>query len=255
MQFSILYQDELTRELGTADRTQRFTDVRRKAAINAGQKEFLERTECLQHQGTVALVGGAGEYNLETAFADFGWISRQGVSIQITDANNNVRYVEGDDLPTTTVANLNTEYPGWRALAAGTPFKVYVRRDGPPQLGFVPAPSPAAGETWLALVPYVVTVADLVNDADVPFTRAGTPIASLALYHRALAHFAAYDLEKLRKDVQAQQKQLALFDQYVQRYLGRQQPNKGTRVRLGRDYRREARFGMHNPRLNRRVFP
>jgi hypothetical protein len=255
VQFSTLYQDELTRELGTADRTQRFTDARRKAAINAAQLEFLERTECLRHQVSVALVDGTGEYNLE-AIADFAWISKQGVSIQITDANNNVRYVEGNDLPVTSVENLNAEQTGWRSVAKGTPRAMYVRMDGPPQLGFVPAPGIAAGETWVALVPYVVMVADLVNDNDVPFTRAATPVASLKPYHRALAHFAAYDLEKLRKDVNAQQKQLALFDQYVQRYLGRQPSNQGTHVRLARDYRNEARFGMgRKQRLNRRVYP
>ena len=51
MTFLELYGTELDRELGTTDRTQRFTTARRKAAINAGQLEFVRRTECLTREG------------------------------------------------------------------------------------------------------------------------------------------------------------------------------------------------------------
>jgi hypothetical protein len=112
--FSTLYGIELDRELGTADRDQRFTTARRKAAINAGQLEFVKRTECLQRQASVTLVDATQEVDLEASVTDFGWIAKQGISIAITSGTT-TRYLEGDDLEVTSVANLNVEEPGWRA--------------------------------------------------------------------------------------------------------------------------------------------
>src|SRR3990167_8386798 len=126
MTFLELYGVELDREVGS-DSTTLFTTVRRKAAINAAQLEFVERTECLTRQTTVALVDGTQEYDLE-AITDFLRISKQGVSIRITDSDANVRYIEGDDLTVTSVERLNQEAPGWRAVDAGTPTHVYLRR-------------------------------------------------------------------------------------------------------------------------------
>ena len=46
--FSSLYSARLDRELGTDDSTVLFTTARRKAAINEGQAEFADLTECLR---------------------------------------------------------------------------------------------------------------------------------------------------------------------------------------------------------------
>jgi hypothetical protein len=233
-----------------------FTTARRKAAINAAQLEFVERTECLTRQYSQALTDSVQEYDLEATITDFFCLSKQGPSIKIVDASANTTYIEGDDLTWTSVERLNAEEPGWRAVAAGRPTKYYLRRDGGTvNLGFHPKPSIAVGETWTALVPYVVVVADLAADADEPFTVSANPIKSLRPYHRALVHFAAYDLEKLRKDPNRGSVQLQLFETYVERYTGKQQPKMGQRIRLARDYRASVRTNGLPRRYSRRVYP
>lgn len=233
-----------------------FTTARRKAAINAAQLEFLERTECLTRQYSQALTDSVQEYDLEATITDFFCLSKQGPSVKIVDASANTTYIEGDDLTWTSVERLNQEEPGWRAVAAGRPTTYYLRRDGGTvNLGFHPKPSIAVGETWTTLVPYVVVVADLAADADEPFTVSANPIKSLRPYHRALGHFAAYDLEKLRKDPNRASVQLQLFEQYVERYTGKQQPKMGQRIRLARDYRASVRTTGLPRRYSRRVYP
>jgi hypothetical protein len=248
MTFVDLYGIELDRELGTADRAQRFTTARRQAAINAGQLEFVKRTECLQRQASVSLVDATQEVDLEASVTDFGWIAKQGISIAITSGTT-VRYLEGDDLEVTSVANLNVEEPGWRAVSAGTPTKVYIRREGGTlMLGLHPKPSITAGDTWVALVPYVVVPTDMTADADVPFTVSSNAISSLRPWHRALVYFAAFDLEKLRKDVGRQQAALQLFELEVQRYENTLKPKGGQRVRFARVYRAQRSATSTDPR-------
>ena len=253
MDFQTLYGTELDRELASTDTTVRFTTARRKAAINAAQLEFAKRTQCFTRQTTVSLSDGTQEYNLEATITDFGGISAQGVSIRITDSNANVRYIEGDDLIETTVERLNVEEAGWRADSAGTPRYVYLRRDGGAvQLGFHPAPDVPSGDTWVAIVPYWAIPADMSATTDEPFTISANPIKSLRPFHRGLVHYAAHDLEKLRKDLDAQAKQLALFEGYVEEYRREQVPKRGSRVRLARDYRRVSGFPR---RYNHRAYP
>lgn len=240
MQFSQLYGDELTRELGSSDTTQLFTTTRRKAAINAGQLEFVKRTECFVRQASVSLSDDTQEYDLDTLVTDFWFIAKQGVSIAIVSGST-VRYLEGDDLVQTSVERLNTEEPGWRAVTASTPLQWYLRQDGGSfYLGFHPKPS-IDTETWTAIVPYVVIPTDLTADADVPFTVSGNALQRLRPFHRAIVHFAAYDLEKFRKDQARASAQLQLFEAEVQKFLGSEKPRGGQRVRPVRDYRREAR--------------
>lgn len=247
MTFIELYGTELDRELGTADRTQRFTTARRKAAINAGQIEFVRRTECLTREASIALSDGVDEYDLEASATDFGWISKQGLSISI-DNGTTVRYLEGDDLTFTTIERLNTEQPGWRAWPDGDPRFYYVRVDGGSRyLGLAPAPS-ISTETVAARVPYVVVPADMSGDADEPFTVAGNPLRSLRFYHRALVYFAAFDLEKLRKDTQREGLFAQLFDAEVMKYLAEQKPRQPRTVRFGTPYRGRVSFARLDPR-------
>lgn len=250
MDFVTLYTTELDRELGSV-KTDLFTTARRKAATNQGQLEFVERTECLQRQVSVALSDETQEYDLDDTITDFGWIAKQGVSIQIVSGTT-TRYIEGDDLVVTTVERLNTEEPGWRAESAGTPRKVYLRRDGGElNLGFHPAPAITAGDTWTALVPVVIVPAEMSADDDEPFTVSANVATYLRVYHRAISHFAASDLEKLRKDKAASDYQFGKGMEYVERYLQRQRPHGGQRVRLARDYR--ARAGTVPRRYNPRA--
>jgi hypothetical protein len=242
--FAQLWGVELDRELGTADRDQRFTTALRKAAINAAQLEWLERTECLQREVSLVLVSGTQEYDLEAEVTNFLCLAKEGVSIAINSTT--VTYIEGHDLDVTTVERLNTEHPGWRGEPAGRPRKVYTRREvGLIKLGFYPAPSITSG-TWTALVHAVIQPTEMSADADVPFTYGGNPIASLAPYHRALAHFAAYDLEKFRKDGTRGTAQLQLFEQYVARYEAKNKPKGGQKVRLAVNYR-GGRGGRRDP--------
>lgn len=249
MTFEELYGVELTRELATADTTARFTTVRRKAAINAGQLEFAKRTHCLTRETTIAIVDGTQEYDLEATITDFGGISAQGVSIKIVGSSA-TRYIEGDDLIETTVERLNVEEPGWRADTASTPRYVYLRRNGGTvNIGFHPAPDVGSGETWTVILPYWAIPADMSATTDEPFTISSNTIKSLRPFHRALVHYGAHDLEKLRKDLGRAAAQLQLFEQYVAEYEQEQRPKRGTRVRLARDYRRLGRGLRYDPRI------
>ena len=56
MDFASLYGTELDTELGTTDRSQRFTLELRKRYANEGQRVFNERTGCYVKRGTIPLV-------------------------------------------------------------------------------------------------------------------------------------------------------------------------------------------------------
>jgi hypothetical protein len=246
--FSTLYGDDLDRELGSADRTQLFTTARRKAAINAGQVEWIKRTECMTRETTIAIVDTTQEYDIEATVTDYAWISKQGVSIKIVSGTN-TRYIEGDDLEVTTVERLNQEEPGWRAVPAGTPRKVYTRRNGGAvNLGLHPAPSVTSGDVWTLIVPYVVVPDDMVNDTDAPFSISSNPVLSMRPWYRALVYFAAFDLEKFRKDQARGASALQLFEAEVAKYFGATKPKGGQGVRMIRNYRGSSVVRMADPR-------
>lgn len=244
--FSQLYGDKLDTALASADRTKLFTTTKRKAAINDGQREFVKLTECLQRQASIAIVSGTAEYDLEASLSAFTWLAKQGVEIKILQADGvTYRYISGDDLPIRTIAYLNRNEPGWRSASAGTPTCQYQREDGGAvYLGFYPAPSVGTSETWTITVPYVALPADMSADDDVPFTVSANAKASLWPWHQALVHYAASQLEPLRKEVQRAELQSKLFAGYVADYLQKQRPKGGQQVTYTREYRQEARNGM-----------
>ncbi len=250
MTFLELYGTELDRELGSAQ-TALFTTIARKAAINAGQLEWVKRTECLQQQTTVTLVDGTQEYDLESTITDFMWIAKQGISIRIVSGST-TRYIEGNDLEYTSIERLNVEEPGWRAVSAATPVKYYVRRvAGSVYLGLHPAPDITGSDVWTAIVPYVMFPTDMSADIDEPFTVSANPLKSMRPWHRALVHFGAYDLEKLRKDQARSAAQLQLFELEAAKFTGVEKPKGGQHVRLATDYRQQSRAGStvrFNPR-------
>lgn len=240
--FLELYGALLDRELGSADRTQLFTVVRRQAAINEAQGEFVRLTEALVRELVFTLVDAVAEYDLESRASDYWQLARQGVEVSQTDANGNVTVYAGDDLPRRDVVWLNREDPGWRTASAGTPTCYYLREEaGTTKLGFSPAPDIAAGEFWTARVPYVAQPADLVADTDEPFTVNGNSAARLRPWHKSLAHYAAAQLELLRRDSAAHDLQMQRFTGYVTQYLQAHRPRGGTHVVFARDYRSEAR--------------
>lgn len=250
MTFLELYSTELTRELGSADTTALFTTARRKAAINAAQLKFVEKTECLKRNTTIPIVDGTGEYDIEATVTDFGFIAADGPSIKITHGST-VRYLQGDDLPFTTITRLNTDEPNWRAASAGTPMAYYLDVDGGAlNLGFTPAPDISGTDTWLVMLPYVAVPPDMSADADEPFTISSNPIKRLRFFHRLLVHYAAYDLEKFRKDIGRSAAQLQLWEAGIQEYLGHAKPKNGSMVRLARDYRRPRMDVRRDPRVS-----
>lgn len=238
MTFDQLYGDELDRELGTEDRTELFTLARRKAAINAAQQEFTTRTDCFKRQGTLTLVSGTQEYDLEGTFADFAWLQAQSIKIRIVNGSTS-RYLSGEGFERTTVEALDADNVNWQAEAAGTPRQWYTRIDaGAVFLGFVPAPSITGSDTWTAVVPYVAVTTDMVDDTEQPFSIATNPTRSLRPFHRALVHFAAYDLEKFRKDQGRSASQLQLWEVEIAKYIATQKPRQGQRARMAVNYRR-----------------
>lgn len=250
MTFLQLYGTELDRELASSS-TQLFTTTRRKAAVNWAQLEFVKETECLKRNTTISLVNGTQEYDIEATVTDFAWIAKAGISIQITSGSN-VRYLQGDDLHQTSVERLNFERPNWRAEAAGTPDSYYIDVDGGSiNLGLVPKPAITGSDTWVVLLPYVVVPTDMSGDTDEPFSVSGNPIKALRMFHRALVHGAAYDLEKFRKDTQRSATQLQLFAQEVERYKAAMKPKGGQHVRMAVNYRQR----ITNPPVPMRFDP
>lgn len=246
MTFVQLYGTALDTELGSADRTKLFTAQRRKDAINEAQREFVRLTECLVKQGTIPIVSGTGEYDLEASFTDYTWLAKDGVVVKILLADGvTYRYLAGNDLPLRTVQWLDREMTGWRSASAGTPIAQYVRDDGGTvNLGLTPAPSVAAGETWTLLVPYVMLPTDMVLDGDLPFTVSANAKLRLWPWHKALAHYASAQLQKLRKnwkDSDGVQTQTQLFAGFVADYLQRQRPKGGQHVSFEHNYRATRR--------------
>lgn len=249
MTFVELYTTELDRELGSSQTTL-FTTARRKAAINAAQLEFVKRTECLKRTMSIDLEDETSEYDVSDTAGDFGWLGKIGASIQITDSDDNVRYVQGEDLEETSIDRLNVERPGWRSFAASTPDRYYVDLEGGAlNVGVTPAPSIDSGDSWVLSLPYIPIPTDLSSDDDEPFTVLNQPARRLRFWHRTLVHYAAYDLEKFRKDVQRGAAQLQLFEMEVQKYFAAMTPKTGSQVRLIRDYRASRRAVRRDPRV------
>lgn len=240
MTFVQLYSTFLDIELASSDTTQLFTTARRKAAINEGQKAFARDTDCLKRYGTISVVDGTGEYDVEAALTDFIRLFED-PSIKIVDSSD-TRYIQGNDLPRKTTAQLDWEHPGWRAADAGTPMAWYERLDGgSTYIGLTPAPDVGSGETWTILVPYVALPADLSADADVPFTVSSDAPVRLSAYHKALVHYAAAELEPLRKNYAGVQRQMTLYNSYIARYLEDERAAGPDQITLMRGYYDESR--------------
>lgn len=257
--FLNLYSTRLDRELGNADSTVLFTTKRRKDAINEGLQEFADQTECFQRTSTVTITGGTSEYDLNSTAVipsgDFARLSPEQVQVQYVDASSNVTWVSGDDLPQTTIEELNRSTPGWQdSTIASTlmqlPIAYYTRADGERHLlGFYPVPSTGSSATMTAVVPYLANPSPLTSDTQEPFATASGYRLDLRPYHQALVHYAAYQLEKFRRDDQASQSQLQLFMGYVQRYLAaKRRKNTKTITPSASYFRPRANAQAEDPR-------
>ena len=248
MQFSHMWSSGLTIELGNADSTKLFTDARRQNAVNNGVLMFVDLTECLVRESTIASSHGVREYNLMSSVnipgLDYLKPAKQQPEFQFTDTNGNVQYVTGDDFPRRDINWLNQYQPGWRQSTGGTPGSWYLRPDGGRVLfGFDTPPEidSTAGESAKVLFPYVQRPAVMTSSTDIPFTVNSTVRSDLEPYHQAAVHYGAYELEKLRLNDAGAQTQYQLFLGYVQRYLQTMRVRGGQQIRAARNYFREAR--------------
>lgn len=242
MLFSEIYGTRLDDKLGTADRTQRFTTVKRKQYANDGQRKFNELTGCYVKRAPIALTAALQEYDIESASVlaagDYLWPSETSASLK--RVGTDTAYTEGPELPFYREESLNQLRPNWRAESAATPDCWTVRREGSALYAvLVPAPDVPAGETWTLLLPYVAVPADMTSDAHEPYGNA-TPRKSLRPYHDAILFYAAAECELLRKDVNKHEYWMKRFAGEVARYTGTQAPKSGQGIRLHTNYRRRT---------------
>lgn len=261
MTFVDLYGTDLDTELGTADRTQRFTTVLRKRYVNEGQRVFNEQTSCFVRRASIDL-GLPGQYDLERVGItqeyttdgvlvtppltnDYLWPAKTSGSLLEITSGGTTSYVEGPSLPFKAEEELNQTRPNWRTEPAGTPDCWSLREDGGQlYLLLIPAPNPPHADTWTLLWPYVAVPADMTLDAQEPYSIGGDPRSTLRPYHRAIVHYAAAQLEKLRKNWEGVERQMQLFAAYVAKYRADQAPKRGTSIRLRQDYRTRLRAGV-----------
>lgn len=240
--FSDLYGTLLDYELGSNDTAILFTSAKRKAAINEGLRQFADLTECWQRTSTITCSNGIGEYNLYSTVnlpgADFLRPAGRGPTYRLKDASSQVSYTAGDDLLRRDVPWLDAHEAGWQSTATGTPEMWYLRADSTAlYVGLVPPPQVSTSDLEAVLVwPYVARPSSLTADTNVPFGGR----TDLEPYQQAAVHYAASKLEKLRRDVQASERQLAAFMGYVQRFLMARRPKGGTTIRLARSYFTQA---------------
>lgn len=239
---------QLDHELRTTDNSVRFTSTRRAEATNEGQEQFAELTECLIRVSTVACSCNTATYNLNSSgvmSTDFVRIAARGVEYHLLSSGSSptLQQVAGDDFPRRDVEWLNKYEPGWRqSTTPTTPTSYSVEMDGGACLiRLQPPPKVGSSQTAKLLIPYVARPAPMMSTGDVPFTVSGSVRTDLVPFHKALVHYAAHHLEKLRGDDEASDRQYAKFLQFVERFTGKNRPKGQGFVTLARNYLRDAK--------------
>lgn len=249
--FGVLTGILLDQELRSADSTTLFTTARREQAVNDGAAEFAELTECLLRESTVACSCSVREYNLLSSAVlgstDFVRISPRGVEYHVisSHAGSSARLTQlaGDDFPRRDIEWLNTYEPGWRqSTTPQMPSGYYIdERNGALLLGLDAVPDIGSSETGKLIVPYIARPAVMASSTDVPFTIGTATRSDLIPFHQALVHYAASQLEKLRGDDAASDRQYVKFTAYVDRYAEKMRKRGANFVRLARNYLKDAR--------------
>lgn len=242
--FSALYDDALHTELGTNDTSVLFTGARRKHAINEGYRQFADLTECFVKQSTVNWSTGVQEVDLTTVASDYSRVASQAPVFVISDSLGQSQVIAGEDFPQRDIPYLDNAQSGWRSTQTGYPSGWYLRNDGGHQyFGLDRRLDLSTGSTQSAklIFPYVATPSSMTADTNVPFSVAGVQRIDLLPYHQAIVHFAAHQLEKLRKDTDASDRQLKTFLGYVERFISATRPKGSRSVRSAVPYFRNAR--------------
>lgn len=264
MAYADLWGEKLTRELGSADTTELFTEARRKTAVNEAMVEFVKQTACLTQLLTLTVVDGTQEYDLDSAVtvaaADFLDVAPEGPTFKYTDTGGRITYLSGEDFPRKDELQMQDERIDFRNAdsVSELPTSWYIREQGGSvYFGIVPIPDIGAGDSANVLVPYVCMPYPMTNDNDEPFSPAEgqAPKRTLRPWWPALVHYAAALLEPLRKGVAAEQAQRAKFAALVADYIQKKRPKNGQHIRLARNYYREQRGQMSSARVDPRIWP
>ena len=246
--FSQLWGDDLTTELGTSDTSVLFTDARRKHAINQGYRQFADLTECFVTRSSITVSSGSQEFNLTSSSvmsgsSGFLRMASEGPVYIKTDTAGNQQFIAGDEFPQRAVPFLDATEDGWRSTNTGDPTGWYLRDDGGRKFfGFDVAANVSTAETAELLIPFVANPSSMTSDTTIPFAVSTNYRNDLYPYHQGLVHFAASQLEKLRKDEQASADQLQAFMGYVNRYNAQKSKKGAKGVRSARSYFRNARL-------------
>jgi hypothetical protein len=241
--FSQLWQDDLTTELGTNDTSVLFTDARRKHAINQGYKQFADLTECFTKRSSITVSSSAQEFNLNSSAilagsSGFLRLAGEGPAYIKTDTAGNQQIYAGESFPERAIPFLDATDEGWRSTQTpGDPSGWYVRDNGGQKLFGLDCPADVStSETAELLIPFVANPSSMTSDTAIPFAVSTNYRRDLEPFHQGIVHYAAHQMEKLRRDDERADKQLKLFMSYVQRY-NQQHRKKGTNgVRSARNY-------------------
>lgn len=243
--FSKLTNDWLNQELHTDD-TVLFTTARRNQAVNDGMDEFLDYTECVIRVSSVTVSCNVTLYDCldSTVFgsSDFLRLSARQVEYHFTDSNGTLTQLSGDSFQRRDIEWLNKYESGWRqSTTPQTPTYYYVKEDdGLYQIGLWPPPDVGSSETARLVVPYIPQLPAMTSTGEEPFTLSSRVRVDLRPFHRALTHYAAYLLEKLRGDDQASDRQYAHFLNYVEKYTNHSRPKGENFVTMAKSYLRAA---------------
>lgn len=241
--FGDLYGTYLDHELRSSDATVLFTSTRRAQAVNDGIAEFANLTECLITVSSVVCSCNTQTYDLlssgvlgSTAFVR---LASRGLEFLLTSSNGQVTQLAGDDFPRRDIEWLNQYEPGWRqSTTPSMPTSYYVSQtNGRYLVGLNVPPDVGSSETAVLLVPFVARPALLASSASIPF---GNSRADLIPFYMAPVHYGAHQLEKLRGDDEASDRQYAKFMALVDRYTGKARQKGANFVRLAKNYLRDA---------------
>lgn len=247
--FEDLYGRLLDQELHSADSTVLFTSTRRSQAVNDGSLEFAALTECLIRTSTIACSCNTQTYNLLSSAVmstDFTRLAARGVEYHLVSSggsgSNTLTQLSGDGFPRRDIEWLNKYEPGWRtSTTPSMPTGYYVdEADGKYLIGLDHPPDIGSSETGTLLVPYVARPALMTSSGDVPYTVGSAVRTDLLPYHQAIVHYAAHQLEKLRGDDQASDRQLAKFQSYVMRFTEKWRKKGQNTVTFVKSYLRSA---------------
>lgn len=251
--FEYLTGSALDQELRSADSTTLFTTARRNQAVNDGAAEFAELTECLLRLSTVTCSCNTQEYNLLSSAilgsTDFVRVAPRGIEYHLLSSHGGssarLTQLAGDDFPRRDIEWLNQYDPGWRqSTTPQTPTGYYLdERDGGYRIGLDRKPDIGSSEVGTLLIPFIARPPVMTSSGDQPFTVGGSVRSDLIPFHIATAHYAAHNLEKLRGDNEASDRQYAKFLAYVNRYFEKVRRRGGATVRLAKNYLKSVRRG------------